>query len=492
MGYRNPITTLRADQITSGTLGPGVTLPAAQVAEGQLLAGVIARALAADTVTSAALAAEAVTGPKIAASAVVASKIAAGAITADKIAAGAVTASRMALGVLATNLVANPGFEAVGTGIPAPGTYSFPVFGWSIPAMAGDAVSFVAVRDAGQPPSQGLACAVTTSTSTGATGSYLAADPITVRAGAQYRISGEVAAHTYSSGATATLAAWWLAGNGTILTYVGVASATIAAGAYQTLGATLTAPAGAAGLVVLLQNSGGPEPIRYYHRWDAIAVLEVGSPAVELTAAGIRMWDATGAETVSLRGSGGLIAGTRLNGAVVDAESYLDIGPTRVRGSSVDGLVSTRGFHSYGASFRTGSGGDFEGNVMAKMTSTTASANVHSSSDLSRLQRVSSLRRFKLDREPIPARYELLEVPAQTWRDAAMVDADPGTQLRVAGFVAEDVQAVSAAHGGSLDALLTWDEEDQLQGLAYDRFVAFLLPIVAQLHNRITELEDTR
>ncbi|MDO8107156.1 hypothetical protein Q6348_08095 [Isoptericola sp. b441] len=96
MGFRNPVTSLRADQITPGTLQPGVTLPAAQVSDGTLGLGVVAAALADGTVTPAALADAAVTTAKLAAGSVTSPAMAAGAILADAIAAGAVTDAAIA------------------------------------------------------------------------------------------------------------------------------------------------------------------------------------------------------------------------------------------------------------------------------------------------------------------------------------------------------------------------------------------------------------
>lgn len=92
MGFRNPLTSLSANQITAGTLPPGIYLPASQVNPGTLDPLVIAQGLAAGTVGTNELAFNAVTSAKIAVGAVLANAIAAGAIIAGKIAAGAIDA----------------------------------------------------------------------------------------------------------------------------------------------------------------------------------------------------------------------------------------------------------------------------------------------------------------------------------------------------------------------------------------------------------------
>lgn len=138
MGFRNPLTSLSASQITAGTLGAGVQLPASQLAAGTVPAGVlvpatqvsagafaagvqlaaqqitagtlspavIAAALAPGSVTSGALGNGAVTAAAIAAGAVVAGAIAAGGVTAGNIAAGAVTASTIAAGAVTASSIA--------------------------------------------------------------------------------------------------------------------------------------------------------------------------------------------------------------------------------------------------------------------------------------------------------------------------------------------------------------------------------------------------
>ena len=124
------------------------------------------------------------------------------------------------------------------------------------------------------------------------------------------------------------------------------------------------------------------------------------------------------------------------------------------------------------------------------MQGTTSSPNVVSAGNTTYFTRSSSLRALKLDREEIGADYAVLDLPAMTWRDRGEVWADPDTEHRIAGFVAEDVAVVSAYHGHVLDPLLTTDDTGDLQGVAYDRIVAYLLPVVRDMHSRIAALES--
>ena len=124
---------------------------------------------------------------------------------------------------------------------------------------------------------------------------------------------------------------------------------------------------------------------------------------------------------------------------------------------------------------------------------TTSPANVFLSGvdNFGSIHKTTSLRRFKLDREPVGVRYALLDLPAVTWRDAGEVANDPATTHRIPGFVAEDLADLSAAHGGVFDPLLTRDDDGALQGVAYDRVPAYLIPVVADIARRVAALEKS-
>lgn len=101
-----------------------------------------------------------------------------------------------------------------------------------------------------------------------------------------------------------------------------------------------------------------------------------------------------------------------------------------------------------------------------------------------------SLRRFKLDRETVGLHYGFLDLEPVTFRDLIEVEKNPGTTRRYAGFVAEDVQALSAECGGAFDSLLAFSADGELQGLNYDRFVTHLIPIIRDMNERLTALES--
>lgn len=130
------------------------------------------------------------------------------------------------------------------------------------------------------------------------------------------------------------------------------------------------------------------------------------------------------------------------------------------------------------------------GGLQASLGFSTQAANVRSLGNQTNMERVSSMRRLKLDREEIPADYALLDLPGRTWRDREMVERDPDTSVRVAGFVAEDLATLTAFNGGSFDSLLEVDQDGRATGIQYDRIVAFLLPIIRDLHDRVTRLES--
>src|SRR5690606_17320902 len=70
------------------------------------------------------------------------------------------------------------------------------------------------------------------------------------------------------------------------------------------------------------------------------------------------------------------------------------------------------------------------------------------------------------------------------------VEADPeGNHPRQVGFVAEDVAEISAKHGGSLDPLLRLTKKGELQGLHYDRIVAYLIEVVRDMDDRLAAVE---
>ena len=430
MGFRNPITSLSASQITPGTLD----------------AGVIAQALADGTVTAAALA------------------------------AGSVITSKIAVGVLATNLLANPGFEDTGQAAPTPGVRSS-VPSWSLtPQVDSNGENFRYGNDAFA-PDQGNGYALLSNKGTGVSGSLLRSAWAPVTAGYTYRVNARACeVNGYSTEFLLVSVNWSADGGATISGSSGYAICAVPGSVYGDVAYTTpAAPAGTNAASVTIYHRGnnvGAGPASFI-TVDSVALLRLGSPAVEITAGGIKMWDKFGQQTIAISGQTSVIGAGVLT-ATAGAKVYGDL---NVTGNS----VLSGGVHTYVVNSDTTL-------VAGAAPVTTSGANTFLSA-VGEIQRVSSLRRYKLDREVIPAAYELLDVEPVTWHDAAVLAADPSATVRVAGFVAENVQDISTAAGGALDPLLVFDESGALAGLSYDRFVAYLLPIIADLHHRVLRLE---
>ena len=145
---------------------------------------------------------------------------------------------------------------------------------------------------------------------------------------------------------------------------------------------------------------------------------------------------------------------------------------------------------------RTGNGGIInhvgDGRfVITGIASTTGGTTLVRETD-GRVLLFSSLAEHKLDPRAIPPLWELLDVPAKTWIDRGRREADPDWSGRYAGFIAEDVQAVSEANGGSLDPLLTRDADGNLTGIAYQAWPAYQQAILRGMLARIETLEAAR
>lgn len=458
MGFRNPITSLSADRITPGTLPPGVLLPAGQIGAGHLPTDVLAHALADGVVTSPAIAADA--------------------ILAEHIGAGAVWASRIAVGALQTNLLRNPGFEDTGQAVPTPHSPTV-VPGWTFSQRTSggnDPYRWGNTTD----QRRGNGCAVLRQGTAANNGGRLDSDWVPVVVGQTYR--AEVwFQNRHTTCQCALYVGYSTDGGKTLAGNSAGTGASPAVGVWTRLTLNYTVPAGVTHINLIVQNQGDGAFGNNTRALvvDDCALVRLGSSAVEITPAGIRMWDASGALSIQLDAAEALISTTAL-----DVGSYVTIGS----GLTVYGEFRANADSSFPLGLTASDVWGTRLHLLGPPT-TTAGANVNRDPASGQLRVVSSLARYKLDRQVIPALLELLELEPVTWRDAADVAADPETTRRVPGFVAEQVQAVSAAHGGSLDPLLTWDEEGTLQGLAYDRFVAYLVPILAQLHARVRALE---
>ena len=106
-----------------------------------------------------------------------------------------------------------------------------------------------------------------------------------------------------------------------------------------------------------------------------------------------------------------------------------------------------------------------------------------------RLDRVSSLSRYKLEQEPLTLSYDILDMVPKTWVDRHAREQNPLYGGRTIGFIAEEVEEFSAQHGGRYDHLLLYGMNGQLEGVQYDRWAAELLLVNRDLHRRVSELE---
>lgn len=118
--------------------------------------------------------------------------------------------------------------------------------------------------------------------------------------------------------------------------------------------------------------------------------------------------------------------------------------------------------------------------------STTLAANVHMPSG-GQVQRISSLNKFKVEQEhlTVDGVLGLLDLTPKTWYDLSQVAANGGSTeglRRIPGVVAEDVQEHAPTFA-------IYNDQGDLQGVAYDRIGVALIPLVRDLVDRVEELE---
>ena len=491
-------------------------------------------------VTAEKIAANAITAVKIDAGAITAEKIAARAITADKIDAGAVTAQKVSLGVVGMNLVQNAGFEDVGIQPPPIGAVRATAPGWEHRARGSGQTNVFYLT--GSLARSGWGYMVAWSGTTASNGAQLVSDWIVVTPGRQYRLGAWV--RNIQDTCAANLAIHTRTTGGTV-SGVGLAQIAPATNVWADLTYLWTCPSDVVEiqLVVTNNNTASPATGKAIVVDDAY-VIPVGAAVTELTPGSLRMWDSTGALTIDLNGDSGMIVGKTLVGGLIQTSTSgyrVELnGPSNqlrfLSGDTVQGYIRAIGpgidiYSSFGVDMRShinmGAGqsiylsltsdlrfGGVGQPVLSRdsanrlqlsssaglnvssgtqnifgMGSTTSSANVYSAGNTSALQRSSSLRRLKHYREEIPAHYAVLDLPPMTWLEQHAEDPAPRPG-RIAGFVAEDVATVSAFHGGVLDPLLVIDEDGDLQGLAYDRIIAYLIPVVRDIHERLRAIEQ--
>lgn len=113
-------------------------------------------------------------------------------------------------------------------------------------------------------------------------------------------------------------------------------------------------------------------------------------------------------------------------------------------------------------------------------TSNAANARIESNG---LIMRSTSSRRYKQDIDSAvidPDR--VLSLEPRTWRDRAEVEADPDTQRRHVGFIAEELD------GAGLGMFVEYDDEGRPEAIQYDRLPAALLAVVKRQQEQIAEL----
>jgi hypothetical protein len=126
-----------------------------------------------------------------------------------------------------------------------------------------------------------------------------------------------------------------------------------------------------------------------------------------------------------------------------------------------------------------------------KLPASTGTANLFITGTNKEMRSISSLSQFKLEQEPIGTHYEVLDMQGKTWIDKMERDNDPEYNKRFAGFIAQELEELSALHGGTLESLIVRDWEGNLESVAYDRITAFLIPIIKDLDLRLSAVEST-
>jgi len=122
------------------------------------------------------------------------------------------------------------------------------------------------------------------------------------------------------------------------------------------------------------------------------------------------------------------------------------------------------------------------GQVMLSYGTTSDAANTRILLDGS-IQMVTSSRRYKTDirdAEVDPA--AVLSLSGRTWRDKALVEADPDTEARSVGFIAEELDAAG------LTEFVDYDPEGRPDAIQYDRLTVALLAVAKDQQRQLDDL----
>lgn len=101
--------------------------------------------------------------------------------------------------------------------------------------------------------------------------------------------------------------------------------------------------------------------------------------------------------------------------------------------------------------------------------------------------RVVSSRRYKQDiADAVVDPQVVYAMRGCTWRQISEVEADPETERRYIGNIAEELHDL----GGGLEQFVVYDEQGRPDAIAYDRLPVALLAAIKDLHARVTALEQ--
>lgn len=270
-----------------------------------------------------------------------------------KIHARSIRADQLVIGVMQTNLVRNPGFEDTGFYPAVAGPYAT-VPGWTMHHQLYGSGQFE-IAYGGFQAITGVGKAVLKTDATGAGGAEVSGDQLEseafpVQAGSDYQLAFKVYNAYYERiygrvhWSTDGGASWIVDPNFGIEAVQPHASGNN----YTTLNGASTAPAGATLGKVVISNNGNGSGASTVCIED-VSVMQVGQGAIEITSAGIRMWDEEGAETISLSAmgvggnfitlGGGLASiddGGNISGTTLSAASDVTVQGRALVGSFVD------------------------------------------------------------------------------------------------------------------------------------------------------------
>lgn len=126
--------------------------------------------------------------------------------------------------------------------------------------------------------------------------------------------------------------------------------------------------------------------------------------------------------------------------------------------------------------------------MVTTVPTTGGAANVRMAAGTGELFTATSSLRYKQDVEDAPDRSDaILTLTGRTWRDRVEVEADPDTELRYVGFIAEEL------HDAGLTEYVDYDDQGRPNAIQYDRLTVPLLDLAkrqqAQLVDQAARLD---